>query len=677
MKNKILFLLLCFVSYKTMQAQTVVNYTATTAEIQNPGRGFYSDFKCGLPKTPSGFDANRITAAFVNTQRSTKDITLILALYYLGEFKTTNISAAYITGMQSDFDVVRANGAKLILRFAYNNLNQTHRHPDDASLAQVLTHIGQLKNVIQKNSDVILTVQTGFIGTYGEWYYTHPDFTNVSPAGSPNYTNRKKVSDSLLKILPVGKNIQIRAPYYKYDAAMYGNGSSGAANAISTVQAYDGTNKSRIGYHNDCFIANSTDYGTYVSSPITLDKDYIDQDGKYTINGGETCNDDVTYTACANAKAEMTKQHFTYLNNDYNTLVLDRWKNTTPTECFTEIKRNLGYRLQLTTGTYTDAVKQGTTLSIVTNFKNIGYATPYERKTVELILKNTSTSTTYTITLPTVDNRYWLPSATAYSINETVGMGNIPNGSYNLYLALRDTGVNIKTNPLYAIQFANTGTWDATMGATLLKNITVNTATTPFTANYTGANWFGPAIILPINLTNLTIKEVNNNAKLDWSLSSNSIWTKFDIERSENGIDFNFKGTVFATQNNTSYSYVDQLALNNTITYYKLKFYKQDGSFEYSSILKIRKGESATAIGNIYPLPAKDFISIELLNAVKDNNASIQIFDVQGKLLFSKYIALQDGFNIVNNINVSKILPGIYTIKVSNHDFNFVKKLIK
>ncbi len=687
MKNLLLHVILICCTQQFIYSQTAVTYTASTAEIQNPGRGFYSDFKSGLPKSPSGFDNNRLTATFINDQRNTKNITIILALYYLSEFKTSNISAAYLTGMQADFDMARNNGAKLILRFAYNNLTQTHRHPDDASLTWVLTHIGQLKNVLQKNSDVILTVQTGFIGTYGEWFYTHPDFTNASPAGSPNYTNRKKVSDSLLKILPVGKTIQIRAPYYKYDAATYGNGTSGAAQAITAAQAYSGTAKARIGHHNDCFIANISDYGTYVSSPMSLDKDYLDQDSKYTIMGGETCNDDVTYTNCTNAQAEMTKQRFTYLNNDYNTTVLNRWKTTTPTPCFDIIKRNLGYRMQLVDGTYTNNLRQGYTFNVAFNFKNIGYATLYEQKKLQLILKNTTTNVFYPLTLPIVnttnnnlDNRYWLPSASNYKIDTSFGIGLLPNGNYDLYFAIKDTGALITDNPLYSIRFANQGAtynWDATNGYNYLKSFTVSDVAITGTPLYTGVNWFGTPVTVPIHFQNLKIEETNNKAKITWSIADNNNWSKFEIERSENSIDFNKVGTLLPVAGNTAnYLFTDMADLNTGTTYYRLKFYNKNGEYEYSTILKVKSGTGATAIGGIYPQPAKGTVNIEIVNAQRATS-KIYLYDVTGKIVNEAQIQLVNGYNNIQYNAISTVPDGVYTLKIINNNQILISKIIK
>ena len=41
------------------------------------------------------------------------------------------------------------------------------------------------------------------------------------------------------------------------------------------------------GHHNDCFLASSTDFGTYDDKSVEYP--YLTEDTKYTVMGGETC----------------------------------------------------------------------------------------------------------------------------------------------------------------------------------------------------------------------------------------------------------------------------------------------------------------------------------------------------------------------------------------------------
>ena len=78
----------------------------------------------------------------------TAKISLLLRLYYLDTFVHSPISAGFLDMMQVDFDTIRAQGCKTVLRIAYNK-DQT-RPFDEPSKARILAHIAQLKPLLQK-----------------------------------------------------------------------------------------------------------------------------------------------------------------------------------------------------------------------------------------------------------------------------------------------------------------------------------------------------------------------------------------------------------------------------------------------------------------------------------------------------------------------------------------------
>jgi hypothetical protein len=57
-------------------------------------------------------------------------------------------------------------GLKLVVRFAYNY----EAGGADAPLDVVLAHIDQLGPVLREHRDVILVIESGFVGAWGEWH---------------------------------------------------------------------------------------------------------------------------------------------------------------------------------------------------------------------------------------------------------------------------------------------------------------------------------------------------------------------------------------------------------------------------------------------------------------------------------------------------------------------------
>ena len=246
----------------------IVNYKPLpiNVAIKNPERGFYIH-----TETPTPLDLNTLN------EYKTQNITLILRLFYLNEFLTSPISSKYLKSIQYDLDIVRTAGLKAIVRFAYSKDNNSSQKLNwDASKSQILFHLSQLKQIFVAYEDVIVVVQTGFVGVWGEWFYTnnfgHPEQNTI------DNKNRKEVVESLLDKLPSSRFIQFRTPLIK--TTMYGS------NALKQTEAFKQTNKARIGFHNDCFLSDYNDSGAYVN--INEDNPYLEQETRFTPMGGET-----------------------------------------------------------------------------------------------------------------------------------------------------------------------------------------------------------------------------------------------------------------------------------------------------------------------------------------------------------------------------------------------------
>ncbi|WP_449437745.1 DUF4874 domain-containing protein [Pedobacter steynii] len=91
----------------------------------------------------------------------------------------------------------------------------------DAAKSIVLGHIEQLKPLLTENADVIACVQLGFIGTWGENYYSD-FFGDASLNGGQeskltdqNWRDRIEVLKALLAAMPADRMVQVRYPQFK------------------------------------------------------------------------------------------------------------------------------------------------------------------------------------------------------------------------------------------------------------------------------------------------------------------------------------------------------------------------------------------------------------------------------------------------------------------------------
>ncbi|SMD32846.1 Por secretion system C-terminal sorting domain-containing protein [Reichenbachiella faecimaris] len=249
----IVFLNLINLSTQKMYGQTLKSssYSEDLDAILNPERGFYKH-----TESHNGFPS-----VFVNSYAQlssaqldgflSENISLVLRLFYIHEFANVDtISQAYQTKMQTDFDLLRQKGMKAIVRFAYSNIQDSLDL--NVTPERIDGHLQSVKSILAANQDIILVVQAGLIGTWGEWYYTN-NFGNAGSISAADYEKRFQVITSLLDNVPAGVAVQLRTPDYK---RRYLEAIGESTSAISASEAYNpALVKARLGHHNDCVLS--------------------------------------------------------------------------------------------------------------------------------------------------------------------------------------------------------------------------------------------------------------------------------------------------------------------------------------------------------------------------------------------------------------------------------------
>ena len=235
-------------------------YTSSTEDFANPERGFYiqADSYASAPSTvPPNLASYRTYGRSSPGNTYTAKIALLLRVFYLDTFVNAPISASFLSAMQADFDSIRAQGCKAVVRFAYNQ-DQTSPFAEPTK-PRILAHIEQLKPLLKQNSDVIAVLQQGFIGAWGEGYYTDIFYTG-GQATAQNWLDRTEMLNALLAALPTERMIQVRTPQMK-QKLVYDPTASPASAPLSPSAAFTGSGPARIGFHNDCYLADGTDMG--------------------------------------------------------------------------------------------------------------------------------------------------------------------------------------------------------------------------------------------------------------------------------------------------------------------------------------------------------------------------------------------------------------------------------
>ncbi len=476
---KRLFLALSAIMMAMTMSASSVNYTADDNTIfSNPERGFITMIGGTLSeKNPYGVKGHEST---LDNKISSEKMSIVLVHYYLSNYRTTGtLPTKILNAFDEDMAVLRSKGMKAIIRFSYTESESGN----DAAWNIVKQHIQQYKSHWQANADVIFCFQAGIVGAWGEWYYTQ----NYGNQQSSMNSARRLVVDSLLAAVPADRCIQLRTPKFK-------TGYVGNSQPLTETEAYSGSAKARLGHHNDAFLYDYDNMGTYEDT--ATQKPYLAQETLYVPLGGET---DITKESLAQqwatydkTIAEMSRLHWTFIQSGYAETTTNMWRNN---GTFDELNRRMGYRFQLVNGTYSDQVAAGSKLSVNMQIRNAGFAPLYNERPAYIVLKNGSK--TYPLKL-NADPRRWKPNGVVTTVNEQLTVpSNVPAGSYQLYLYLPDAYASIASNPKYAVRFANSNVWESSTGMNKLNaSVTVtgggSTPVDPPTP--------GDAILLPATL---------------------------------------------------------------------------------------------------------------------------------------------------------------------------------
>ena len=438
---------------------TVVKFTETNDLFPNPERGLFVQ----AYYTSANMDG-RIKADVLNDNRTRTDyLTLYLHSYYLTDYMESDIPQEFFDRLDSNMNALRAGGAKAVVRFSYKSSMDYSAKPWNATPEWIHKHIDQVAPYLQKHSDVIFCVQCGWLGSWGEWYYTDSGYKQ-NPSKDSDYEMRWEVLEHMLNVVPADRQIGLRIPAYKMRyLKMRGDSLS---SPLTADEAFKPTAKARICGHNDCFVSSSNDVGTYRNQ---ADRDFWAADSKYTIMGGETCEKCAASNG-SHAISEMQRYHWTYLNRDYREAVTGMWKADGTMDT---IKHRLGYRFALKKIIITTTVPQAEEkFEVYFVLNNRGFAAPMNKRDLELVFVSVSDPTQKFVYPQTEDPRFWLPGEHRFTLDCTLAAEM--QGEYKLYLNLPDPYETLHNDPRFSIRLANSGVWDEATGYNYLTTISIN-----------------------------------------------------------------------------------------------------------------------------------------------------------------------------------------------------------
>ncbi|MFT3980845.1 MAG: autotransporter-associated beta strand repeat-containing protein [Ferruginibacter sp.] len=266
----------------------------------------------------------------------------------------------------------------------------------------------------------------------------------------------------------------------------------------------------------------------------------------------------------------------------------------------------------------------------------------------------------------------------------------VVNKEYNIEPAAGDVVLNISLgwltgqqaagfNPAGSLVLGHYGTsgWDETAAALISGS---GTMASPYYAKASGFTSFSPfavanttglsGAVLPLKLLSFTATPENKTVKLRWKTASEINLQRFEVERSEDALQFTALSSVNAMNTNGthSYEYTDIFPSEKAIAYYRLKMIDTDGSYTYSPVEKVRRNIKDNI--SVFPNPAKDIITVSY--AALAEPATLSILAMDGKIV--QQYRLAEGSSQLK-ADITTLAKGYYIISIAGEQTTAVRLL--
>jgi photosystem II stability/assembly factor-like uncharacterized protein len=174
---------------------------------------------------------------------------------------------------------------------------------------------------------------------------------------------------------------------------------------------------------------------------------------------------------------------------------------------------------------------------------------------------------------------------------------------------------------------------------------------------------------LPVELSSFTSSVKGNSVNLSWTTATENNSRSFDIERqnlSSGEMLFTAINKIQASGNSDkplNYSFTDNKLVSGTYNY-RLKMINIDGSFNYSSVLKVNiTAPSAFSISQNYPNPFNPATSIKY-SIPENTNVKLSVFNIKGELIKNLVEQFQTAGEYSVNFQGSNLASGLYFYKL-------------
>lgn len=179
---------------------------------------------------------------------------------------------------------------------------------------------------------------------------------------------------------------------------------------------------------------------------------------------------------------------------------------------------------------------------------------------------------------------------------------------------------------------------------------------------------------------NATLNSNKTKSVIDWVTESELNNDHFEVESSEDGVNFKTIATLKGngtTTNTHNYNYTDNVTPGAVIIYYRLKVVDINNKVSYSKIVLVRlNGIFSDGAINVYPNPFVSDVKV-FIKSTKTVPAVIKVIATNGTEVVAKKVTVESGSNIIVISDIAALPKGMYVLEVASGTDKFSKTIFK
>lgn len=182
---------------------------------------------------------------------------------------------------------------------------------------------------------------------------------------------------------------------------------------------------------------------------------------------------------------------------------------------------------------------------------------------------------------------------------------------------------------------------------------------------------------LPAQWTGVNASVVNNKIKVNWSTTNETNASRYEIERSINGISFTSIGSVTAanTPGDHQYSFEDAGVSKGSTYFYRVKLVDIDGKQSRSAVVSAALSGGIKQGMMIHGDPRGGALQATIF-AVRSQKATLRLISTSGQVVAQQDLPLQSGENRIQ-LPGADLPAGTYVLQVTTTEGVMQQKVMK